>query len=172
MAHPARGQGHRSTCRSGLCGGGPNGRTDADRVTGWRVGRDLTVPDRVTRRRFSRRFWPRPGQGRRTVRGRESTARVAPRGGAPTHVDDRPTYGLSEAATVIPGSGTLENQSQGIGGELGGCSRCVAQRAFGRPIQKMLRWRPLTARGPLSGVRPHTQVRRVYEGKGKRKAKK
>jgi len=73
---------------------------------------------------------------------------------------------------MILGPRRLENQSPGIGGESGGCRRCVAQWAFGRPIQKMLRWRPLIARGPLSGVRPHTQVRRVYEGKGKRKAKK
>ena len=50
--------------------------------------------------------------------------------------------------------------------------RCSAQWAFGRPIQKMLRWRPVSARGPLSGVPPHIQVRRVYEGKGKRKAQK
>jgi hypothetical protein len=93
-------------------------------------------------------------------------------GGTPIYLDDLSSYGLSETATMILGSGTFKNQSPGIGGELGGYSRCVAQRAFGRPIQKMLRWRPLTARGPLSGVRRHTQVRRVYEGKGKRKAKK
>ncbi len=34
--------------------------------------------------------------------------------------------------------------------------------AFVSPIQKMLRWDPLGAGGPLRGVRPHTQVRRVY----------
>jgi hypothetical protein len=90
----------------------------------------------------------------------------------PIYLGDRQSYGLSETATVILGSGTLKIQSPGIGGELGGYSRCVAQRAFGRPIQKMLRWRPLTARGPLLGVRPHTQVRRVYRGEGSQGAKK
>ena len=39
----------------------------------------------------------------------------------------------------------------------------MAQGAFGRAIQKMLRSSVLSAREPLQGVRPHTQVRRVYE---------
>jgi hypothetical protein len=46
----------------------------------------------------------------------------------------------------------------------------VAQKAFVRSIQKMLRWRPVTGSRPLPGVRPHTQLRRVYEGKRKAKA--
>jgi len=44
------------------------------------------------------------------------------------------------------------------------CSRCVAQRAFGHAIQKMLRSSELSVRSPLHGVQPHTQVRRVYGG--------
>ena len=114
--------------------------------------------------------------GLRRVAGRVAppSARVMLTGGTPPppQLDGRSSYGLSETATAILRSGTLKIQSPGIGGELGGYSRCVAQRALGRPIQKMLRWRPLTARGPLSGVRPHTQVRRVYRGEGSQRAKK
>ena len=51
----------------------------------------------------------------------------------------------------------------------GGVFVMHSAEAFGRAIQKMLRCSVLSSDEPLSGVRPHTQVRRVYEGKGKAK---
>lgn len=80
------------------------------------------------------------------------------------------SYGLGTFTIMIRGSESLEKSITWKWRRFRRHRGCVAQWAFVRSIQKMLRWGPITGRGPLRGVGPHTQVRRVYEGEGQAEA--